>query len=274
MSAGEPERSNLGDTALPAGTVAAVTADRERPSLARARLRPPGVGDGIQSLAGSWTFGGDVPQAFDSHVARSIPAYQASHELIADLADQLLPAGGRCYDLGCSTGALTALLAKRLQPRRAEVIGVDREPGMIKLAAQRCAELPVRFQTTALEALEFETADLMVSFYTLQFVPLRLRQEVVDRIHRALCPGGALILFEKVLAPTARTQEIAVGAYLDWKRRQGFSDEEITAKTRSIRGVLQSLTPDENAAMLREAGFRETMQVFRWVLFEGVVAYA
>jgi tRNA (cmo5U34)-methyltransferase len=258
-----------------AGTVAAVTEGRDRSPPARVRPRAPAVGDGIHSLAGSWTFGGEVPRAFDSHVARSIPAYAACHELIADLADQLLPAGGRCYDLGCSTGALTALLAQRLDQRRVELIGVDREPGMIKVAAQRCAELPsVRFETAALEELEFESADLMVSFYTLQFIPLRVRQEVVDRIHHALSPGGALILFEKVLAPTARTHEIAVGAYLDWKRRQGFSDEEIAAKTRSVRGVLQSLTPDENAAMLRQAGFRETMQVFRWVLFEGLVAYA
>jgi tRNA (cmo5U34)-methyltransferase len=251
----------------------AVDRDRSRPAPARSRA--PAVGDGIHTLAGSWTFGGDVPRAFDSHVARSIPAYAACHELIADLADQLLPAGGRCYDLGCSTGALTALLAERLAPRRAEVIGVDREPGMIKLASERCAELSsVRFETVALEELKLEPADLVVCFYTLQFVPLRFRQEVVERIRRALRPAGAMILFEKVLAPTARTQEVAVGAYFDWKIRQGFSDEEIAAKTRSIRGVLQPLTPHENEEMLRRAGFGETMQVFRWVLFEGLVAYA
>lgn len=253
----------------------AMTAQGDRSSPARARRHAPDVGDGIHSLAGSWTFGGEVPDAFDSHVARSIPAYAPCHQLIADLADQLMPAGGRCYDLGCSTGALTALLAERLAPRRAELIGVDREPAMIKLAAQRCAELPsVRFETAALEELEFESADLMVSFYTLQFVPLRLRRQVLDRIHQALSPGGALILFEKVLAPTARTQEMAVGAYLDWKHRQGFSDEEIAAKTRSIRGVLQPLTPQENSAMLREAGFRETAHIFRWVLFDGLLAFA
>lgn len=235
----------------------------------------PSVGDGIHTPAGSWSFGGQVPTAFDSHVARSVPAYAACHELIADLADQLLPAGGRCYDLGCSTGALTERLATRLAPRRAEVIGVDREPGMIKLAEQRCRELErVRFETAGLEELELEPADLVVSFYTLQFVPLRLRQQVVDRIHDALAPAGALILFEKILAPTARTQEVAVGAYLDWKQRQGFGDEEIAAKTRSIRGVLAPLTPEENEQMLAEAGFRETMQVFRWVLFEGLIAYA
>jgi tRNA (cmo5U34)-methyltransferase len=249
--------------------------DRDQPRDESAQPRPLQVGDGISTLAGSWTFGGDVPEAFDNHVARSIPAYSECHRLIADLADQLAPLGGRCYDLGCSTGALTRLLAEHLADRRVEVIGVDREPGMIRRATERCSQLPmVRFETASLEELVFEPADLVVCYYTLQFVPLRHRRAVVERIRRAVDPAGALILFEKVLAPTARTQEIAVGAYMDWKRQQGFSDEEIAAKTRSIRGVLQSLSPDENDAMLRRAGFSEVMQVFRWVLFEGLVAYA
>jgi tRNA (cmo5U34)-methyltransferase len=236
--------------------------------------RAPNVGDGIHTPAGSWTFGGEVPAAFDTHVARSVPAYKECHELIADLADQLMPAAGRCYDLGCSTGTLTALLAERLAPRRVEVIGVDREPGMIQRATERCARWPrVRFQTAPLEDMEFEPADLAVCYYTLQFVPLRDRLRVVERIRRALDPTGAFILFEKILAPTARTQEVAVGAYLDWKRSQGFGDDEIAAKTRSIRGVLQPLSPRENEEMLRRAGFSEMMQVFRWVLFEGLVAY-
>ena len=97
-------------------------------------LHAPHVGDGITTPAGSWTFGGEVPEAFDAHVARSVPSYTDGQELIADLADQLVPPGGRVYDLGCSTGALTAQLAERLAPRRAEVIGVDREPGMTERA--------------------------------------------------------------------------------------------------------------------------------------------
>ncbi len=262
-------------TRKPAVSFWEVGADRDQLTGARADSRSPQVGDGISSLAGSWTFGGAVPDAFDSHVARSIPAYDESHVLIADLADQLVPQGGRCYDLGCSTGTLTRLLAERLADRRVEVIGVDREPGMILKATERCAQQPsVRFETASLEDLALEPADLIVCYYTLQFVSLRARSGLVRRIRRALDPGGALILFEKVLAPTARMQEMAVGAYWDWKRQQGFSDEEITSKARSLRGVLQPLSPEENEAMLRGAGFSEVMQVFRWVLFEGLVAYA
>lgn len=245
--------------------------DRQQPG----ELHHPHVGDGITTPAGSWSFGGEVPAAFDSHVARSVPAYAEGQELIADIADQIVPPGGRVYDLGCSTGALTAQLAERLAPRRPEVIGVDREPGMVERAEIRCAALPqVRFETASLQDLVLEPADMIVSYYTLQFVPLRSRRAVVARIHEALAPGGTFVLFEKVLASSARNQAAAEGVYADWKSRRGFDDEEIAAKARSIRGVLQPLSPEENDAMLRDAGFDDAMRVFRWVLFEGLIARA
>ena len=233
------------------------------------------VGSGVHAPGGVWTFGGDTPGGFDGHVASSIPAYGECHELVLDIADQLVPPGGRCYDLGCSTGALTARLAERLGPRGAEVIGVDREPGMIEAAAERCTGLSsVRFDVSALENAEIEPADLAVSFYTLQFVPLRQRQAVLARIQRALAPAGALILFEKILASTANAQDVSVGVYSDFKRRHGFTDDEIAAKARSLRGVLQPLPAEQNYAMLGRAGFTELIQVFRWMIFDGVIAYA
>ena len=89
---------------------------------------------------------------------------------------------------------------------------------------------------------------------------------------RALEPAGTLILFEKVLAPTARLQDVGEGVYFEFKRRRGFSNEEIAEKTRSLRGLLQPLSAEENEAMLRRAGFAEIARVFRWMAFDGVIA--
>jgi tRNA (cmo5U34)-methyltransferase len=234
----------------------------------------PEVGDGIRAPGGVWTFGGDTPLAFDQHIVRSVPAYAQCHDLILDICEQLVPQGGRCYDLGCSTGRLTARLGECLSARDAEVIGVDREPAMIEQAVHRCAELrSVRFVSSALEELELEPADVVVCFYTLQFVAVRMRQLILNRIRRALEPAGALILFEKVLAPTARSQDLAEGVYHDFKRRQGFSNEEIAVKTRSLRGVLRPLSAVENHEMLQRAGFGDVVQVFRWIVFDGVIAH-
>ena len=223
--------------------------------------------------SGSWSFGGTTPVIFDDHARQSIPWYEACHELIVDLADHLVPAGGRCYELGCSTGVLTERLAVRLEPRDAEIVGVDYEPAMIELARQRCARLPqVRLETARVEELELERADLVVSYYTLQFVPSHLRQSVVDRIHAALLPRGSLILFEKTMAATASGQEMATAIFHDWKRRQGLSDAEIAAKERSLRGILEPHSQAENHSLLRHAGFADPVPIFRWLVWDGLLS--
>jgi tRNA (cmo5U34)-methyltransferase len=211
--------------------------------------------------------------AFEEHVRRSIPAYAACHELILDLAEQVCRPGGRCYDLGCSTGTLTRQLHARLSPRDVEVIGVDRDPEMISQAIRLAGGLPTpQFLVAAVEEMEFERADLAVSFYTLQFVARRHRPSVLCRLHDALAPGGALVLFEKTVGESGQEQELNDGAYLDFKRRNGFSNSEIAEKRRSLRGILQPLTAGENHRLLRDAGFSEITHVFRWLMFDGVVA--
>ncbi len=234
----------------------------------------PDVGTGIRAPEGVWTFGSETPSAFDEHIASSIPAYRECHDLIIDLADQMCPVHGRCYDLGCSTGLLTARLSERLAPRGVEVIGVDRDPGMIARASRR---LPgtrlLRFVGSPIEQLEFARTDLAACFYTLQFVPLPDRAPVLTRLRRALEPHGALILFEKILASTGREQDTAEGAYFEFKRRSGFSNDEIVEKRRSLRGVLQPLTASENYTLLQQAGFTEITHIFRWLSFDGVIAY-
>jgi len=232
----------------------------------------PEVGGGIRAPEGVWTFGGDTPRAFDDHVRRSIPGYAECHDLILDLAEQVCPAGGRCYDLGCSTGVLTTRLSERLGPRGVEVVGVDRDPGMIEVASGREHATQPRYVVSAVEEMEFEAADLVVCFYTLQFVPMRHRQALLARLRSALQPYGMLILFEKTLPETGREQEIAEDAYVEFKRRNGFSNSEIVEKRRSLRGILQPLPASSTHALLRSAGFNQITHVFRWLMFDGVIA--
>ena len=94
----------------------------------------------------------------------------------------------------------------------------------------------------------------------------------MERLRAALEPGGALILFEKVLAETGREQAVYDDLYRDWKAAQGFDQSEITAKAQSLRGVLVPQTSAANRSMLLEAGFAQVEPVFRWLGWEGVVA--
>ena len=229
------------------------------------------VGNGLAAGAGGWTFGSETAAVFDQHAVRSIPFYAAAHTLVADVADMLVRRGGLCYDVGCSTGTLTLLLAERLAERGARVIGIDREHDMVDRARARVggrAEIVLG----EIETMTLEPAAAIVSFYTLQFVPLPIRPHVVERLRTALEPGGALILFEKIRGATGRDQAMQDELLRDFKASQGFDHEEITAKAQSLRGVLVPQTSAANRSMLLEAGFAEVEPVFRWLGWEGVVA--
>ena len=53
---------------------------------------------------------------------------------------------------------------------------------------------------------------------------------------------------------------------------RGSRNDEITGKSRSLRGVLEPQTSEENALMLQRAGFTHLDTVFRWPGWEGVIA--
>ena len=114
--------------------------------------------------------------------------------------------------------------------------------------------------------------DLVVSYYCVQFVPPRQRQELINRIYERLNWGGAFILFEKVRAPDARFQDMMVSLYNDHKARSGFSAEEILNKAASLKGVLEPFSSQGNLDLLRRAGFTDIMTVMKYVCFEGFLA--
>jgi len=229
------------------------------------------VGDGITSESGAWSFGGDAATSFDRHAVRSIPFYPAGHELIATIADVVLGPGMVVYDLGCSTGALVDLIAHRVRDRDVRIIGVDRERAMLDLARVRC-DSSATFLEDDVATLVFESCDLVIAYYTLQFVPRHQREGLVRRIHDALRPGGTFVCFDKGLSADARSQDLATAVYHDWKRTQGFDDAEIANKDRSLRGILRPLTSTEEIAMLHSGGFDDVQTIFRWMGWEGFLA--
>jgi tRNA (cmo5U34)-methyltransferase len=233
------------------------------------------VGDGIRAEPGSWSFGGAVAESFDVHVARSIPFYNETHRLIERLSDEFISAGSRAYDLGCSTGALTARLAARHRERAVELVGIDREPQMVAEARTRCAAYPsVTIVEADLMNCELLPADLVIAHYTLHFVPPDARGGLVEGIAHALNRGGALLLFEKVRSSDPRVEDVTSELYHEWKRSQGYNDAEITAKARSLEGVLEPFTSDANRALLTSAGFTNVTTVYRWLNWEGMLALA
>jgi tRNA (cmo5U34)-methyltransferase len=234
------------------------------------------VGDGLEVENANWRFRGEVVAKFDEHVAKSVPLYQEGHELICRVSDWFVKDGSRAYDLGCSTGALTVKLARRAAHREgASFVGIDSEPEMIERARERAQAEGlgnVSFVVDDVNEAPLEPCDLVTSYYTIQFVRPSVRQRLFDRIYESLQWGGAFLLFEKVRGNDARSQDILTGLYTDYKLDQGYTAEEIVAKSRSLKGVLEPFSTQGNLDLLRRAGFVDVLSIFKFICFEGFLA--
>lgn len=231
------------------------------------------VGDSISAPNARWTFSGGVAEYFHSHVKRSIPFYHDGHDLILKLSDFFMNNGSLVYDLGCSTGSLTRQLAIRSAGKSVRIIGIDNEPEMVKKVQKECLNFPnVAIQEADIIDFAFEPTDLIISFYTIQFVRPRYRQQLFNEIYNALNWGGGFLLFEKVRAPDARFQDIMTSLYEDYKLDQGFSEVEIMNKARSLKGILEPFSTQGNIDLLKRAGFVDFMTVFKYICFEGFLA--
>ncbi len=97
-------------------------------------------------------------------------------------------------DLGCGTGSLTLLMARRGY----EMIGIDQSPDMLACARQKSekASTPVQFLNQDMTAFKlFRPADAMVCLMDSVNHVTRLRdlKRMLERVHRYLNPGGAFI---------------------------------------------------------------------------------
>ena len=232
------------------------------------------VDDGISAKRSAWSFGAEVAEAFPDHARRSIPWYRDGHELICYLSDFFVAPDSTVYDLGCSTGDLLKMLAEYNGHKPGvRWIGLDREQDMIDRARETCAGLDgVELYCEDILTCALDGPDMIIAYYTVQFIEERHRQALFDRIYQSLNWGGAFILFEKVGAPDSRFQDMMSCLYREFKQRQGFSSEEILNKEISLKGVLKPFSTAGNLGLLERAGFVDVMTIMKYVSFEGFLA--
>lgn len=229
------------------------------------------VGDVIEAGNANWRFSGAASKQFEQHIRRSVPCYDMGHDIVLSLSDFFIHSGSVVYDLGSATGLLSKQLAARHHNKNVRLTGIDLEPDMISEASN---ELPegVQFDCQDVVTATLEPNDLSISYYTMQFVQPRFRQQVFNKIYDALHWGGGFILFEKVRAPDARFQDMMTTLYHDYKLEQGYSGEEIVNKSRSLKGVLEPFSSAANIGLLERAGFSDVTSVFKYLCFEGFLA--
>ena len=228
----------------------------------------------IKKKRGAWNFGGSVPKNFVKHIDKSVPFYSTGHEIIKGYSDYFLKNQSICYDIGCSTSDLLISLTKYTNKKRVKFIGFDIEKDMIKVSKQNIKKSKLQnisIFNKDISRVKLLKSDLIISYYTIQFINPKKRQEVINKIYKSLNWGGCFVMFEKFRGPDARFQDLFVQIYNDFKESKGFSVHEIFNKQKSLRGILEPFSDYGNLSMLRRAGFKDISSLAQFINFKGYV---
>jgi ubiquinone/menaquinone biosynthesis C-methylase UbiE len=103
----------------------------------------------------------------------------------------------RILDVGCATGALTRLLARRLDPAGGGLaLGIDASADMVTVARRRSTALPCRFDIALAEALPYPAAafDAVVSSFFLHHLDRVDKLRALREMRRVLKPGNPCVI--------------------------------------------------------------------------------
>lgn len=222
-------------------------------------------------------FGTTVVNVFDDMVSRSVPYYNEMQRMLAEIAADHVKEGTFVYDLGCSTGT-TLIGLDQLIPSDIRFIGIDESREMLDKCDLKLKEAgfvrPYDLVPGDLhQQLPITNGSVVILCLTLQFVRPLYRERLLKNIYDGLNPGGVLLLVEKVLAESSIFNRDFIKYYYNYKRRNHYSELEISQKREALENVLIPYKLSENMLLLKEAGFADCEIFFKWYNFSGMIAH-
>lgn len=234
------------------------------------------VFDQTDKPMGDFTFNEKVAGVFDDMVSRSVPYYEEMQRMTCELARDFAKPNTNLYDIGCSTATTLLALDSVIDPS-VKFTGIDNSGDMLNKAREKVLESQTKREINFREAdlhqgLYFEDASVITMLLTLQFVRPLYRERIIKMIYEGLVDQGCVILIEKLTSEDTIFNRLFIEHYYDFKRRNGYSETEITQKREALENVLIPYRLEENMELLRSAGFSKIEVFFRWYNFCGIIA--
>ncbi len=218
---------------------------------------------------GAWSFGGNIPNKFEKHIAKSVPLYLEGHQIIIRLSDYFLRDGSVCYDIGCSTANLLKKISAHTNKKKIKLYGIEKEKSMYNYAKSKIKTKKIKLLNKDLRGVKLIKSDLIISYYTFQFINPSIRQDMLNKIFKSLNWGGAFIMFEKIRGNDARFDNILNSLYLDFKEDNNLNSKDIINKSKSLRGILEPFSDQGNLGLIKRSGFKDIQTIMQSLCFKG-----
>lgn len=205
---------------------------------------------------------------------RQVPGFDGLHRMMTLLLAERMPIDSRVLVLGAGGGLELKTLADAHPGWTFD--GVDPSADMLQLARQTASEHAPRIQLhqgyieDAPEAL-FDAATALLVFH---FIAREQRLETLRQMRRRLKLGAPLVLAHISFSQTEPERSTWIARHVAYGAPDHTDPSALEGSRQAIATRLSILAPEEEEAMLREAGFSDIAMFYAAFSFRGWVAYA
>lgn len=225
-------------------------------------------------MTNSTPFSGPSVDAYTEGPPRQVPGFFSLHRMTSMLLAERTPSNGRVLVLGAGGGLEIKALAEAHPGWSFD--GVDPSADMLRVAEQVTAAYSdrVRLIQGYIDGAPEGPFDAATSLLTFHFIPREQRAETLGQIHRRLKQGAPFVLAHISFPQTEPERARWIARHVAFGMPDGTTDAQMERSRQAIATRLTILAPEEEEAMLREAGFTDVSLFYAGLSFRGWVAYA
>jgi tRNA (cmo5U34)-methyltransferase len=154
--------------------------------------------------------------------------------------------------------------------------GVDPAPEMLKLARHTLGVLAerARLHEGLIDDAPDGPFDAGMCLLTLHFLPAKERTRTLTEIRRRLKPGAPFVAAHSSFPQDDGERSLWLKRYAAFALGAGADPAQTEKMRAAVEAHLSLYEPDEDAAMLRDAGFKNVSLFYAAFTWRGWVAYA
>jgi tRNA (cmo5U34)-methyltransferase len=217
------------------------------------------------------------PQAVAQYIEgppRIVPGYDAMQRMTTLLLAERVQEDARVLVLGAGGGLELKAFA---QAHSGWIFdGVDPASEMLKLAERMLGPLATRvtLHQGIIDDAPIGPFDAATCLLTLHFLDLEDRRRTVAAVHRRLKPGAPFVIAHLSMPQGDGERALWLSRYAAYVVASGIDPEKAANARAAIDTQLTVLTPEQDEAILREAGFSNVSLFYVGFTFRGWVGYA
>jgi tRNA (cmo5U34)-methyltransferase len=203
---------------------------------------------------------------------RQVPGFHAMQQMTALLLAEVVPPDGRVLVLGAGGGLELKVFAEAQAGW--SFVGVDPSAEMLKLADAILGPLASRVELIEgyVDAAPQGPFDGATCLLTLHFLPSEERLHTLSEIRRRLKPGAPLIVAHHSVPQDAEQKLRWLNRYAAFAAASGVPGFDAGNAVAAINSRLPLLSPEQDVALLQQAGFDKVELFYAGFTFRGWVA--